>query len=197
VTNGERDSFWEVIHGLQRSWKAANAESKLAATAFDPTPPPFPTFLAFLSRTGTRLVNGSDVPYVQLSIGNLASIPNFSPTCAAGAAPLASAVHLADATINATIFYNLTAPVAFPYGDGVVNVSAGAIKWNIDAAGWPFCGSTHQLMLELSIFTSQTSTEDDEPVLFDDAGEHAALLTACMELCFYQGKERACLHATR
>jgi hypothetical protein len=69
-----------------------------------------------------------------------------------------------------TVFYGFAADVAFPYGPdgGYVNATAHSVKFNIDAAGWPFCSAAGQLMVDLTMHTS--AGEQDEALLFDDAG---------------------------
>jgi hypothetical protein len=133
------------------------------------------------------MLNGSTVNYVMLSVGGLNAVPSFNSGCPGGAAALDLSTPLAAAAINVTAFYNISSDLLVPYGpDGTyVNVSAGSVKFNIDAAGWPFCSAANQLMVELSIFTSSSAADSDEPVLFDDAessdGGHAwAACVGCM-----------------
>ncbi|KAI8476902.1 MAG: hypothetical protein J3K34DRAFT_502663 [Monoraphidium minutum] len=116
---------------------------------------------------GTTELGGETVSFVTLQVSGLASVPGFSAACPGGAAPVA-ALPLDQASINVTVFYNIAADLSLPYGNGTTNVTAGGIKWNIDAQGWPFCSASNQLMVELAVFTS--AEEEDEPVLFDDDG---------------------------
>lgn len=82
-------------------------------------------------------MNGTTLSYATLRVGDLPSIPNFDgTTCPGGAAPLATSVPLADAMINLTVFWDVPNDIQVPYGNSSLNVSAGAVKWNIDAAGW-------------------------------------------------------------
>lgn len=97
-----------------------------------PRPPPH----ALRHRPGTAELNGTTVNFVKLAIANLTSVDAFAAACPGGDAALPTAVPLAQATLNVTIFYNVSANITLPYGDGEVAVPAGGIKWNVDAAGW-------------------------------------------------------------
>lgn len=72
--------------------------------------------------TGTKTLNGTDVPFVQLSLRNLSAVPGFqAATCPGGGAPLANTVPVASSSINLTVLYNVTAdllvvrPYAWPW----------------------------------------------------------------------------------
>jgi hypothetical protein len=120
---------------------------------------------------------------VTLSVGGLEALPGFNgAACPGGGAPIAVVPPLAAATINLTVLYDVPADLLVPYGPGggLVGVPAGAVKFNIDAAGWPFCAATNQLMVELSILTrgaggaagaaaaGANATADDSAVLYGD-----------------------------